>query len=241
MTDGATLPPTSRTEYVAARIREDVASGLLRPGEFIKQTVLAKRYGVSPTPVREALRLLEADGVITYASHRGASVVEMTPETARDLYHLRAATEGLAASTAVERMTPEGLASITTAYRELEDAIESGGKSSVELSVLNKRFHFALYQQSSPLIVQYVETLWVRFVPRTTVWTLHNAPELQKDHARLLDAVVRGDAEAAAQVTREHIFHGMAIREHDPALRPGGRDDREQLPPIERYASDQHA
>ncbi len=77
--DMGAAPPVSRTEYVAERLKQDVASGAIKPGELIKQTVLAKRYGVSATPVREAMRLLAADGVLSYSPHKGASVREMTP------------------------------------------------------------------------------------------------------------------------------------------------------------------
>ncbi|WP_009949948.1 GntR family transcriptional regulator [Saccharopolyspora erythraea] len=114
----ADSPPQSRTAWVAERIREDVAAGTIQPGELIKQTVLAKRYGVSPTPVREALRMLEADGMIVYSTHKGATVREMTPETAADLYRLRAAVESVAAGMAVERMTSEGLQEIERQHRD---------------------------------------------------------------------------------------------------------------------------
>ncbi|MGW5746798.1 GntR family transcriptional regulator [Amycolatopsis sp. NPDC003861] len=232
MTEGATAPPQSRTAYVADRIRQDVASGELRPGELIKQTVLAKRYGVSPTPVREALRLLEADGVVTYSPHRGASVREMTPDSAQDLYRLRAATEAVAAAMAVERMTPAGLAAVQEKYDRLDEAVGSGTASAAELSVLNKEFHFALYQQSSPLVLQYVEALWVRFIPSATIWTEDHAHALQRDHRQILDAVIRGDAARAAELTSDHIMHAAAIREQEPDLRAAGGDEREDFPAI---------
>ncbi|MGI8305730.1 GntR family transcriptional regulator [Saccharopolyspora hattusasensis] len=213
------------------RIRQDVASGALRPVELIKQTVLAKRYGVSPTPVREALRLLEADGVITYPHHRGASVMEMTPDTAQDLYRLRAAAEAVAAGMAVERMTPTGLALIREKYDLLDETVRSGATSPAELSVLNKELHFALYRQSSPLVLQYVEALWVRFIPSATLWTPRHARELQDDHGRILEAVVQCDADLVSRLTSEHILHAAAIRERDPEVRAVGKDEKEDFPP----------
>lgn len=119
-------PPQSRVAYVVARLKEDLANGLIQPGEVIKQTVLAKRYGVSPTPVREALRALEADGTITYMPHRGASVREMAPDAAVDLYRMRASSEGTATEMAVERITPAGLAQIEAKHAELTEARASG-------------------------------------------------------------------------------------------------------------------
>ena len=101
-------PPVSKTAYVLDRMRDDIAKGTILPGQPLKQTDLAARYGVSPTPVREALRLLEADGSISYSPHRGATVLEMDKSRVRDLYLLRAAMESLATRLAVERLTEDG-------------------------------------------------------------------------------------------------------------------------------------
>jgi DNA-binding GntR family transcriptional regulator len=219
-------PPQSRTAYVAERIKEDVANGVISPGELIKQTVLAKRYGVSPTPVREALRLLEADGVITYSPHRGASVREMTPDTARDLYRLRAAAERAAAEMAVERMTDEGLALVRSKFDALTAALEDPARSAAELSVMNREFHFAIYGQSSPLVVQYLEMLWARFTPPATLFTEGGmAKQLHKEHRLILDAVERGDSRAAGELTSSHILGAAELREQVPQLRASGSDD----------------
>ncbi|QFU89862.1 GntR family transcriptional regulator [Amycolatopsis sp. YIM 10] len=229
MTSGnAGSPPQSRTAWVADRIREDVAAGTIRPGELIKQTVLAKRYGVSPTPVREALRILEADGMIVYSAHKGATVREMTPDTAADLYRLRAAVESAAAGMAVERMTAEGLAEIEARHSAIDEAMRAGAPPA-ELSRLNKDFHFAIYAQSSPLVQQYVEALWVRFTPPATIWSVAHAGVLQRDHDEILAAVRRGDAEAASRLTAEHVRHAAAIRDAHPELRASGPEDREDL------------
>jgi len=227
-TGNAGSPPQSRTAWVADRIREEVASGAIRPGELIKQTVLAKRYGVSPTPVREALRMLEADGMIVYSTHKGATVREMTPDSAADLYRLRAAVESAAATMAVERMTPEGLSEIEGRFGEIDRAVRDGA-AAAELSRLNKRFHFAIYECSSPLVLQYVEALWVRFTPPATIWTAEHADALQHDHVGILRAVQDGDAEAAGRLTAEHVRHAATIREQHPELRAAGAQDREDL------------
>lgn len=229
MTIGTTgPPPQSRTAWVADRIREDVVAGTIRPGELIKQTVLAKRYGVSATPVREALRLLEADGMIDYSAHKGATVREMTPDTAADLYRLRAAVESVAATMAVERMTPEGRAEIEERHGEIARAVRDGAPPA-EMSRLNKRFHLAIYAQASPLLHQYTEALWVRFSPTVTIWTTDHAEALQREHDDILTAVRAGDAEETGRLTAEHIRHAARIREEIPEVRAAGAQDREDL------------
>lgn len=223
-------PPKSRTAYVAARLKEDVANGVIQPGELIKQTVLAKRYGVSATPVREALRLLESDGVITYSQHKGASVRELTPDTARDLYRIRAAAEAVAAQMAVERMTPEGLDRIRAKNNALRAAVNDPEVTPAELSQMNREFHFAIYEMSSPLVLQYIELLWSRFTPGATVWRHpKDATELQHEHEQILDAIERGDGEAAGAFTAVHIQHAAAVREHDPNLRASGTEEQQNF------------
>lgn len=226
----ALSPPQSRTAYVAERIMEDVANGVITPGELIKQTVLAKRYGVSPTPVREALRLLESDGVVTYSPHKGASVREMTPGTARDLYRLRAAAERAAAEMAVERMTPDGLQQIRSKFILLSEALADPDSSAAELSIMNREFHFAIYDQSSPLVVQYLEMLWARFTPPATLFMDRSiATRLHEEHRKILDAVEQGDSKAAGELTASHILGAADLREQVPQLRASGSDERQEF------------
>ncbi|MDI9940439.1 GntR family transcriptional regulator [Rhodococcus sp. IEGM 1351] len=228
--DMGAAPPVSRTEYVAERLKQDVASGAIKPGELIKQTVLAKRYGVSATPVREAMRLLAADGVLSYSPHKGASVREMTPDTARDLYRLRTAAEREATVMAVERMTPAGLETIREKHAALDRAQRDGAATAADLSLMNRAFHFAIYSQTSPLVVQHIELLWSRLTPSTTVWRHPpDAHELEKDHDQILEAIVRKDAQAAGDFMAQHIQRAYKIRESQPELRAAGSDEREDF------------
>lgn len=231
MTSGNVAPPVSRTAYVVERLKADVASGVIKPGELIKQTVIAKRYGVSATPVREALRMLEADGVIDYSTHRGASVREMTPDAAADLYRLRAAVESVAAEMAVQRMTPEGLEAIRAAHRALAEALDSPHTEPAALSLLNRSFHFAIYAMSSSLVLQHVELLYSRFTPGTTVWRdPADARALQHDHDQILAAIENGDAREAARLTAVHVHHAAEIRDARPDLRAAGTEERDTSP-----------
>ena len=219
-------PPQSRTAYVMNRIKAELASGAIVPGEMIKQTVLARRYGVSPTPVREALRILQSDGLITYSPHKGASVRELKPEAARDLYRLRAGAERAATEMAVERMTPAGLRALEERYAELDALMNDPESTASEISVCNKAFHFALYEQSSPLIVNYLELLWSRFTPTSTVFMDRpTALELHEEHLHILNAVRSGDVRKAGELTAAHILNASARREQLPAVRAAGDDE----------------
>ena len=206
------VPPLSRTNYVVERLKSDLADGVLQPGEALRQVQIAQRYGVSVTPVREALRILEADGAITYSPHRGATVRDVDAETAADLYRLRASIEGLATRIAVERMSPERLAAIEAAHTELRRAKASGAEG-VDLSRLNRRLHFAIYEGGSPLVLEHIRTLWTRFPVSVTIWhTDHNARALDGDHAEIITAIRNAEAEKAASLMSAHIAHAAGLR-----------------------------
>lgn len=214
--------PGSRTTYVLERLRTDLRNGLINPGDQLRQVEIARRYGVSATPVREALRVLEADGMIDYHTHRGATVRDYTPQMATDLYRMRAELEALAVTVAMERMTPEVLAGIRTANQELLSATESQA-SAADLSRLNKALHFAIYQATSPVMIECIEMLWARFKPSVTLWSVHNfTAELRHDHEEILAAIDAGDAERASRAMREHIMHACNLRATHASLRPTG-------------------
>lgn len=218
-------PPASRTNYVMERIKDDMANGVIKPGEFIKQTVVARRYGVSATPVREALRILQSDGLINYSPHKGVTVRELQPEAARDLYRLRAGAEREAAMMGVERMTAAGLRGMEQCYVELDDLMTDPDSTAADISVSNRRFHFALYKQSSQLVVQYLDLLWSRFTPTSTVFTDRTvALKLQEDHRLIMEAVRKGDASAAGELTATHILTASSFREQLPAARASGAE-----------------
>jgi DNA-binding GntR family transcriptional regulator len=223
-------PPQSRTAYVMERIKDDLAKGVIGPGETIKQTVLAKRYGVSPTPVREALRILQSDGLISYSPHKGASVRELKPEAARDLYRLRSGAERVATEMAVERMTPEGLVAVEAKFAELDALMKDPTSTSTEISVANKAFHFALYEQASTLVVGYLELLWSRFTPTSTVFMDRKvATKLHRQHELIMEAVRRGDAATAGEITAQHILSASAHREQMPLVRAAGDEDNAEI------------
>lgn len=214
--------PLSRTDYVLERLKRDLQDGWLKPGDPIRQTTLAKRYGVSPTPVREALRILDADGAITYSTHKGATVRDYSPEAAMDLYRVKAETEGLAVRIAVERMTDERAERIEQQHQALVNALKNDAPPE-KLSKLNKEFHFAIYEDASPLIADFITLIWKRFTPPVTLW---RGPDtigvLEGDHVEILKHIRERDAEAAGAAMREHVLHASRLREQKEDLRAVG-------------------
>lgn len=222
--------PQSRTAYVLERLRADMDSGVINPGDQLRQTAIAKRYGVSPTPVREALRILAADGAIDYTSHRGATVRDFTPQMAEDLYRMRAELEGLACEIAAERMTDEGFQAVLRANEALVNAT-AAGEDPARLSVLNRELHFAIYASASAVVVDSVRHLWERFTPSVTLWGVKSfCQALDHDHDLILAALERRDAAAARLAMREHILHAWKLRQTDTDLRAEGAEGTEGIP-----------
>ena len=200
-------PPASKTAYALERLRQEIADGVIRPGESLRQADIAKRFGISPTPVREALRLLEAEGSISYAPHRGATVAELTDERVHDLYLLRASTEGLATRLAAQRRSDEQQREIQKMHEELSAAARVPGTDHQQLAAWNRELHMLICSAGSALITSHVMSLWRMFPTRSTMW---KEPELVncflEQHDDIVAAVADGDADAAYALMSNHIM-----------------------------------
>ena len=205
----------TKAEYVLARLRQAIVDGRLGPGDAINQEGVAVQLGVSATPVREALRRLEAEGAIVYVPNRGATVVELSADNVHDLYLLRSKVEGLATMLATEREGGEGLGRIEQLNAELARLSQSGESGDV-LGALNRRFHFAIYVAArSPLLFTHIETLWTMFPVRANaqLWgDAECASQFVRDHGLVLEAMRAGDGLAAERAMAEHIAMSASLR-----------------------------
>ena len=210
--DHRTQPtPLSKTEYVLDRLRREIDEGKIERGRPLRQLELSRRLGVSPTPVREALRLLEAEGRVAYSPNRGAVVADVDSRWISDLYLLRAEVESLATHLAVERMDEEGLAEVMWRYEQLEEPLTID--DTAELSLRNRKFHFAIYDQASRVISSHVAFLWRPIPAQVSSWKEEaNAEIFQLQHKDLLDAIMARDAGRAAAVMRQHIETAAELR-----------------------------
>lgn len=205
--------PLSKTEYVLQRLRSEIAAGEIPPGMPLRQVEIATRLGVSPTPVREALRLLESDGLVAYAPHKGATVSELGLHEIEDLYALRARIEGLAVRLAVERGTiqEDELLKLGEVQAELRSGISTLSASG--RSILNRRFHFLLYSESSKLVSDQIDYIWKLYPSSVTLWDDRRTARIfLKQHDELLDAVRREDPEGSEEAMVNHVLTASRIR-----------------------------
>lgn len=190
----------SKTDLAAALLRELILTGELGPGEPLRQRSLADRLGVSPTPVREALRRLEAEGLVTSDVHRGASVAKPDHSTAEETARVRGALEALAAELAAEKISEAELAGLRSLEREMASSLDDRHR----YAVLNRQFHYDVGRAAhSPLLLSLLRLVWQAMPEGPVVRQPLDASARQ--HAELLAALEARDGPRAARVVNEHV------------------------------------
>jgi DNA-binding GntR family transcriptional regulator len=209
----------SKSDAVAAALREAIFTGEIEAGAPLRQRDIAVRFGVSPTPVREALRRLESEGLLDYDVHRGATVVQGNFGPSEENYQIRAALESLGARLAAERISQEVLHEL----QELHEAIARCRPKDSEVTELNRRFHFKIYEAAgSAMLLALLRLLWQSFQQGPQV--IRPLKQSISDHEALLDALRRADADAAERITRAHILGAAAyLRKPAAAKKPRAR------------------
>ena len=193
---------------IFTRIRDDILSGNYTPGEELKEATLGKQLGVSRTPVREALRQLDLEGLVEIAPNRGAKVIGISRKDVEDIYHMRARLEGLAARKAAEQIKEEELAELEEVILLSEFHVKK--PESKQMVRLDGRFHEIMYRASGSRMLEHVLTDFLHYVKMArshSVKTEHRAQESVKEHKRILEAIRQRDGDLAEQLANEHIQH----------------------------------
>ncbi|MTE21360.1 FCD domain-containing protein [Streptomyces sp. TRM43335] len=209
---------------VCTAVRDDIVSGVFPPGARLTEELLARRYGVSRVPVREALRTLESEGFVTSRRHVGACVAVPTEQEAVDLLDIRARLEPLGTARAARRRTEAQLRVLRGLVRLGRQRVTRGQFS--DLGALEEWYHETLAQASgSPTLASLLTQL-----RRKITWVYAAEPPVRaaavwQEHGAIVDAVARGDAERAHALASEHVERSIAVRrEQRPvAARTGHR------------------
>ncbi|MFD7339519.1 GntR family transcriptional regulator [Streptomyces violascens] len=188
---------------VCTAIRDDIVSGVFERGSRLTEEVLARRYGVSRVPVREALRTLESEGFVTTRRHAGACVAEPTEIEAADLLELRLLLEPLAAARAAGRRSEAHLKVLRGLVRLGQDRARRG--QGEDLRSLGGWFHETLAQaSSSPGLIALLTQLRHKVAWMYAVEVPARPAEAWAELGAITDAVARGDAERARSLTALH-------------------------------------
>jgi len=193
-----------------AALLAEIRDGKLTPGDRLRETDLADRLGVSRTPVREAIRQLEADGLVTHIPRQGASVRRLEYAEVMELYEMRAVLEGTAARLAVRSASDVELAEL----RDLNEELRAAGQGTRAFH-LNRHFHALLLNAAKNRFlassVQAMQKAMMILGP-TTLAQSERFENAVKEHAAVLDALEARDANAAEAAMRLHIETSQRTR-----------------------------
>lgn len=200
-TAAAFPPPLSRTQHVLETIKHAILTGQLRPGTALVEAELAARFGVSKTPVREALKTLAGTGLVEMSQYKGATVRTVDATMARSVYDVRLLLE----PEALRRAVSSG-ASLQTASDALQRSATAADQA--ERSLANRDFHRALYGGcGNQLLVRMLDDLRDQAALVSAVaWQAVPSWEREaREHQEILAAALAGDAEGSARLLHAHI------------------------------------
>jgi DNA-binding GntR family transcriptional regulator len=194
------------SERVAAELRRAIADGRYRPGERLVEGRLAGDFGVSRIPVREALRMLAAEGVVDLQPRHGATVATLSREAAREMIEVRATLEGLNARLAARHRDADLLKAVAHVL-ERGNAAQAAGKLG-ELARFNAEFHDLLAKAGSNSVLgDLMRTLRERTQIVFPPLDAEQARRTWNEHAAILQAVLAGDADLAELLAERHVTH----------------------------------
>ena len=202
----ASVAKMTRAEELRLQLADEIVRGTLRPGAPLDETDIARRFKVSRTPVREALRLLAASGLVEARAHRGAVVARPSIERLSGMFEAMAELEALCAGLAAERMPPVERHRLEAVHEELRLLSYTGNPD--RFHEVNERFHNTIYAGSqNTYIAEMTLATRVRVQPfrRAQFRNLGRLAKSHAEHDRVVVAIMRGDKASAATAMRDHI------------------------------------
>jgi len=193
---------------VFQKLRDDILNGRFEENEELKEVAIGEELGVSRTPVREAFRQLELEGLLTIIPNKGAYVTGITEKDVKDIYMIRSLLEGLCAKWATEHITQEQM-------DEMEENIYlskfHAQKGHLEqLAELDNRFHDILYEACNSKILEHQLKDFHQYVLRVRKKTLADAnrgPKSNEEHEMIMEAIKAGDGERAQELANKHMIN----------------------------------
>lgn len=198
------------------RIREDILNGIYKENDELKEMTIGAELGVSRTPVREALRQLELEGLIKIIPNKGAYVIGISSKDLKDIYEMRARLEGLCARWATRNATKEDIARLD----EISDLTEFHFKKKkfVKVLELDNEFHEILYQMAdSKMLYRTLSDFhhYLEIIRKKTLSSEERVSHSIKEHRDIIGSIKEGDEELAEQLAILHIKKTMEnIEEH---------------------------
>ncbi|MGC8768487.1 GntR family transcriptional regulator [Calditerrivibrio sp.] len=200
---------TPLSEKIAETLRDYIMKGNLKPGERLTEPKLSAMLGISRTPIREALRLLENEGFIDIYPRRGAVVSDITAKDVDEIFVIKTKLESLAARLAVENISESDIKRMMEINERMAKYSET--KNVVNLIKLNAEFHNIFIENSNnSRLIKFIESLNKQF-KRVTAYSFTEAGRIKKvleEHANIVDAFVNRDPDRAEQLVDLHVKNG---------------------------------
>jgi DNA-binding GntR family transcriptional regulator len=203
-----TLTPRALYEEVAEQLRQRIFSGELAPGSWIDELRLAEEYGISRTPLREAVKVLAAEGLVTMKVRRGAYVTEVNDKDQRDVYHLLALLESDAAGVVATTASDEQLKELHTLHQDLVAAAHEREK----FFQINEQFHIRLLElANNRWRTQMVDDLRkvMKLNRHNSLFKQGRLEESLSEHQAIMDALLARDAQASVATMKAHFANGL--------------------------------
>ena len=203
-----TLTPKALYEEVAEQLRQRIFRRELEPGSWIDELKIAEEFGISRTPLREALKVLAAEGLVTMKVRRGAYVTEMSEKDLRDVYHLLSLLESDAAGVVAERATDAQLKTLQDLHAELEAAAADREK----FFAINERFHMHLLEMAdnrwrSQMVADLRKVM--KLNRHNSLFKQGRIEDSLNEHRAILDAMLSRDPEGTRRAMQAHFAQGL--------------------------------
>lgn len=193
-------------DVVFNTLRQAILKGELAPGERLMEIQLAERLGVSRTPIREAIRKLELEGLVLMIPRKGAEVAKISEKSLRDVLEVRRSLEELAIELACQRMTPEAIEELEKKQEEFKEAVEQGNP--MEIAETDEAYHDVIYKGTcNDRLVQMINNLREQMY-RYRLEYIKDEDKRQillLEHDNILKAVRQRKVQEAKEAMREHI------------------------------------
>lgn len=211
----------TKTDVAFETLRTGIEEGRYKPGEHLRLAVLLEELEMSPTPIREAMRLLQAEGLLEHHPHRGVVVRSYSAEQAEEIYRLRSLLEPLATELSVRRARDAEVAAMRSLHEKLAQAVEAPG-AQTNVAELNAAWHRAIYDASgSPYLEDFIARLWTA-LPVRAIWLTRRAAQSISQHTEIMAAIESRDSAAAERLMKAHIdFGAVSTTEHLRAIGNG--------------------
>lgn len=203
--------PATAQEVVATALRRAIVERELRPGDRIRQEELALRLGVSVIPVREALKVLEGEGQVTYAPRQGYAVAALNVADLAEVYRLRELLEAEAVRAAMPHLSDEIVDGIAAEFDAVSAELAAGELSAAMAA--NRRAHFRLFEAARmPVLLRHVRMLWDATQAYRALYYNEAAQRaaVDREHRQILAALRRRDAERVLALLDAHRRHALA-------------------------------